>query len=80
MWTGEHQEAFDFLTSCLSGAPVLGYPDFSCPFELETDASLQGLGVILSQRDKNGTSHVIPFVSRSLWPSEQSVEIIAQQN
>ena len=40
-------------------------------FELEMDSSLQGLGAILSQRDKTGTSHVIAFVSRSLQPSEQ---------
>ena len=27
-WTGEHQEAFNLLQSCLMSAPVLGYPDF----------------------------------------------------
>ena len=46
-WTGEHQEAFDLLKACLTSAPVLGYPDFNCPFELETDASLQGLGAVV---------------------------------
>ena len=67
--TGEHQEAFDLLKACLTSAPVQGYPNFSCPFEPETDASLQGVGAILSQRCKTGTSHVIAFSSRSLWPS-----------
>ena len=71
-WTGEHQEAFD-LKACFTSAPVLGYPDFSHPFKLKTDASLQGLGAILSQRDETGTSHVIAFASRSLWPSKQSM-------
>ena len=70
-WTDEHQEAFDLLKACLTSAPVLGYPDFNHPFELETDALLQGLGAVLSQRDKTGTSHVIAFASRSLQPSEQ---------
>ena len=70
-WTGEHQEAFDLLKACLTSAPVLGYPDFSHQFELETDESLQGLGTILSQRDETDTSHVIAFASRSLWPSKQ---------
>ena len=66
-WTGEHQEAFDLLKT----PPVLGYPDFSQPFELETDASLQGLGAILSQRDENGTRCVITYASRCLQPSKQ---------
>ena len=64
---------FDLLKTCLTSAPVLGYPDFSNPFELEMDASLQGLGTVLSQRDETDTSHVIAFASRSLWPSEQSM-------
>ena len=70
-WTGKHQEAFDLLKACLTSAPVLGYPDFNHPFKLEMDASLQVLGVVLSQRDETGTIHVIVFASRSLWPSEQ---------
>ena len=49
-WTGEHQEAFDLLKTRLTSVPVLGYPDFSRPFDLETDASMQGLGAILSQK------------------------------
>ena len=66
LWTGKHQEAFNLLKACLTSAPVLGYPDFNHPFELEMDASLQGLGALLSQRDETGTSHVIAFASRSL--------------
>ena len=64
--TGKHQEAFNLLKACLTSAPVLGYPDFSHLFKLEMDASLQGLGAVLSQRDETGTSCVIAFASRSL--------------
>ena len=70
-WTGKHQERFDLLKACLTSVPVMGYPDFSHPFELETDASLHGLGTVLSQRDKTGTSCIIAFASRSLRPSKQ---------
>ena len=64
---------FDLLKACLTSAPVLGYPDFSHPFELEMDTSLQGLGTVLYQRDETGTGHVIAFARRSLQPSKQSM-------
>ena len=35
------------------------------------DASLQGLGTMLFKRDETGTSCVIAFASKSLWPSKQ---------
>ena len=50
-WTSEHQGAFDLLKTHLMSVPVLGYPDFSRPFNLETNAAMQGLGAVLSQRD-----------------------------
>ena len=65
-WTGKTQEAFHLLKSHLMNAPMLGYPDFSRPFDLETDALLQGLGAVLSQRDENDKSRVITYASRSL--------------
>ena len=72
-WTGEHQEAFNLLKTHLMSVPVLGFPDFSRPFDLETDALLQGLGAVLSQRDENGKSRVIAYASRSLHPNEKTM-------
>ena len=72
-WTSEHQGAFDLLKTHLMSAPVLGYPDFSRPFDLETDASMQGLGAVLSQRDENDKSRVIAYARRSLQPNEKKM-------
>ena len=64
----KHQEVFDALKEALSTAPVLGYPDFSREFILEIDASLNGLGTILSQQGKDGQIHVIAYVSQLIAP------------
>lgn len=49
-WTPEAQDAFKKLKSCLSSTPVLALPDFSQPFQVETDDSGMGIGVVLSKR------------------------------
>ena len=72
-WTMKHQDAFDALKEALSAAPVLGYPDFSREFILETYASLNGLGAILWQQGKDGKIHVIAYAGHSLHPSERSM-------
>ena len=72
-WTMKHQEAFDALKEALNTAPVLGYPDFSREFILETGTSLNGLGTILSQQGKDGQICVIAYANCSLHPSERSM-------
>ena len=49
-WTPACQEGFDQLKKALTEAPIMAYPDYSKPFILETDASLKGLGAMLSQK------------------------------
>ena len=49
VWVSEHQKAFDALKIALTTVPVLGYPNFTREFILETYASLRGLGAVLSQ-------------------------------
>ena len=72
-WTLACQEGFNQLKKALTEAPVLAYPDYSKPFILETDASLKGLGAVLSQKGDDNEIRVIAYTSRSLQPSEKSM-------
>lgn len=70
-WDSHCQKAFDKLKDSLTTPPLLGYPDFSLPFILETDGSHQGLGAVLSQ-EQNGKRVVIAYASRSLRGAERN--------
>ena len=71
--TGKHWESFDKLKEALTSAPILAYPNYSRKFILETDASLKGLGAVLTQEDDDGNFRVISYASRTLKPYERSM-------
>jgi RNase H-like domain found in reverse transcriptase/Reverse transcriptase (RNA-dependent DNA polymerase) len=48
-WGRDTQEAFETLWKVMIDKPVLKQPDFTKPFFLLTDASVYGMGAILSQ-------------------------------
>ena len=52
--------------------PVLAFPDFDKPFLLEMDASKEGLGVVLSQKQSDRCYHPVTFRSCSLTPLEKN--------
>ena len=51
--------------------PVLVLPDFNKSLLLETDASKEGLGIVLSQKQDDGHYHPITFGSHSLTPCSE---------
>ena len=48
LWGDQATRAFTTLKAAITSAPVLQLPDFSKPFILETDASGEGIGAVLS--------------------------------
>lgn len=70
-WTSECEDAFRLLKNALTTAPVLAYPDFKHDFILDTDASQEGLGAVLSQ-EIDGKERVIAYWSKSLSKPERN--------
>ncbi|KAL6430594.1 hypothetical protein ACFW04_006885 [Cataglyphis niger] len=53
------------VKSCIISPPTLSCPKFELPFVLQTDTSLIGLGVVLTQ-ESEGLEYVIALASRAL--------------
>ena len=71
-WSPACEEAFRRLKVELLNCAVLAHPDFSKPFILSVDASLDGLGAVLSQLPAGeARARPIAFASKSLSKSQQ---------
>ena len=63
-------KAFEELKLRCMTTPVLVFTDFKKPFQLETDASKEGLGAVLLQESDDGQYHPVAFTSRALKGGE----------
>ena len=62
--------AFEELKMKCLTVPVLAFTDFNKPFLLEVDASVKGLGTILSQKKDDGCYHPVAYASQGLKGGE----------
>ena len=53
-------------------SPVLAFTDYTKDFLLETDASKEGLGAVLSQKQEDGWFHPVAYGSWALTTHEKS--------
>lgn len=72
VWSDSHQKALNYLVDVLTNPPVMAYPRFDDPFILHIDASEQGLGAVLCQRQE-GKLRVIGYGLRTLTPAEKKL-------
>lgn len=70
-WGDNCQKSFEIIKDALVTAPALSYPKDDGTFILDTDASLVGLGAVLSQI-QNGKETVIAYYSRTFSRPERS--------
>ena len=70
-WTAECQQAFEQL---YSQTPVLAYANYKKPFRLHTDASENGLGAVLYQKQDDDRHCMIAYASQTLSKSERNYD------
>ena len=64
--------AFEALKQACMTAPILAFADYTKPFLLETDASKDGLGAVLLQKQADGWYCPVAYGSRALIPREKN--------
>ena len=74
VWTEEHQKIIEEMVEYLKSPEVIAYPDFDLPFTVHCDASHDGLGAVLYQKQKE-KMRVISFASRTLTPAEKNYHL-----
>ena len=62
----------------LTNAPVLGFPDSSQEFVLDTDASDNTIGAVLSQKH-NGKKRVVSYGSRTFSKAERGYRMTRKE-
>ena len=53
-------------------SPVLAFANYTKDFLLETDASREGLGAVLSQKQEDGQFHLVAYGSWALTMHEKN--------
>ncbi|KAK3571176.1 hypothetical protein QTP86_004921 [Hemibagrus guttatus] len=75
-WSPAAEEAFNTLKKAFTTAPLLIHPDPNKPFIVEVDASMTGVGAVLSQQQGNPSRlHPCAFFSCKLNPAERNYDI-----
>ncbi|GFV02300.1 retrovirus-related Pol polyprotein from transposon 297 [Trichonephila clavipes] len=70
-WTKECEDSFLQLKEALTSSPILIYPQTDKPFILDTDASNESVGAVLSQ-EIDGQERVVAYWSKCLSKPERN--------
>ncbi|KAL5779345.1 hypothetical protein ACOSQ2_010082 [Xanthoceras sorbifolium] len=73
-WTKEADSAFNNLKQAMTSTSTLAMPNFNEPFVIESDASGEGIGAVLTQQNR-----LIAFMSRALGVTKQSWSTYAKE-
>lgn len=78
VWGPAETASFQKHKDVLVTSPILINPDFTRPFILQTDASNNAIGAVLSQQMADG-EHPVAYLSKRLLPREQNYSTIEKE-
>ena len=78
-WTDKCERAFQTLKQALAAQPILATPDYSKEFIVQTDASEQGIGAVLSQQDDDRGDRPLAFFSWKLLDRERNYSTVEKE-
>ena len=65
-------EAFQVIKQACMNSPVLAFANYTKDFLLKMDASKEGLGAVLSQKQEYGWFHLVAYGSQALTTHEKN--------
>ena len=68
----EALEAFQVLKQACMNSPILAFANYTKDFLLKTDASKEGLGAVLSQKQEDGWLHPVAYGSQAFTVYEKN--------
>ena len=78
-WLNDAEIAFNEIKSIVCRNTVLAYPSRNAKLIVDTDASDEGLGAVVSQIDSDGVERPLAFASRTLSESEKKWTVMERE-
>lgn len=75
-WSDECQEAFDRIKNYLASTPAMAIFNPDLPIHVYTDASLEGMGAVLKQVQKDGEEKTVAYFSKKLNEAQKKKKAI----
>ena len=77
-WPESCASKFEEIKSIINNTDLLVHPDFTKPFEVYCDASINGIGCVLAQRH-DGRLRVVQFCSKLFGKTQQNWHVSEQE-
>lgn len=79
VWNNDCERSLGKIKAVLSTQPVLRAPKFDEQFILQCDASQEGIGACLSQKDADGQDHPVLYLSKKFSNAERNYSTSEQE-